>query len=164
MKISSYIFFSFLFALLLFSITTFINFKLSREVNENAEYVSRSTEITKNGTRFQRNILTMVSGLRGYLLTGERYFIESYDEAVKENETILQELSAIITDTSQVVKTLNSLVIEMELRYDLLKKAFHVEKQRKATKPGKGAVEERIKEKKVRATVKSTRKKTFDLE
>ncbi len=48
--------------------------------------------------------------------------------------------------------------------YDLLKKAFHVEKKRKATKPGKGAIEERIKEKKVRATIKSTRKKSFDLE
>lgn len=33
------------------------------------------------------------------------------------------QLEPIITDTSQVVKTLNSLVIEMELRYDLLKKA-----------------------------------------
>jgi DNA segregation ATPase FtsK/SpoIIIE, S-DNA-T family len=33
------------------------------------------------------------------------------------------QLEPIITDTSQVVKTLNSLVIEMEQRYDLLKKA-----------------------------------------
>jgi S-DNA-T family DNA segregation ATPase FtsK/SpoIIIE len=33
------------------------------------------------------------------------------------------QLEPIITDTSQVVKTLNSLVIEMESRYDLLKKA-----------------------------------------
>ena len=33
------------------------------------------------------------------------------------------QLEPIITDTSQVVKTLNSLVIEMEARYDLLKKA-----------------------------------------
>ena len=33
------------------------------------------------------------------------------------------QLEPIITDTSQVVRTLNSLVIEMEQRYDLLKKA-----------------------------------------
>lgn len=33
------------------------------------------------------------------------------------------QLEPIITDTAQVVKTLNSLVIEMEARYDLLKKA-----------------------------------------
>ena len=33
------------------------------------------------------------------------------------------QLEPIITDTSQVVKTLNSLVIEMDQRYDLLKKA-----------------------------------------
>ncbi len=33
------------------------------------------------------------------------------------------QLEPIITDTAQVIKTLNSLVIEMESRYDLLKKA-----------------------------------------
>ncbi len=33
------------------------------------------------------------------------------------------QLEPIITDTAQVIKTLNSLVIEMEMRYDLLKKA-----------------------------------------
>ena len=88
MKITNYIFFSFLFILLLFSVTTYINFQLSEAVNENVKYVAKSTEITKNTSRFQRNILNMVSGLRGYLLTGEKYFVESYDSAVKENATI----------------------------------------------------------------------------
>ena len=101
MKISYYIFFSFLFILLLFSFTTYINFRQSEEVKENAEYVSRSSAVIRNSTRFQRNILNMVSGLRGYLLTGEHYFVQAFDSAALENQSILKELSVLIPDSSE---------------------------------------------------------------
>lgn len=48
--------------------------------------------------------------------------------------------------------------------YDLLKKAFHIEKSRKATKPSKSATNERIKEKKVRAGIKQGRNKNIELD
>jgi signal transduction histidine kinase len=102
MKISYYIFISFLFILLLFATTTFINFRLSGTINSNTEYLSTSTEIIRNSGRFQRNILNMISGLRGYLLTGERSFIDSYDASQAENDTILTDLSSLITDTNQI--------------------------------------------------------------
>ncbi|HEY4206125.1 MAG TPA: ATP-binding protein [Puia sp.] len=102
MKISYYIFISFLFILLLFATTTFINFRLSGTINSNTEYLSTSTEIIRNSGRFQRNILNMVSGLRGYLLTGERSFIDSYDASNTENDTILTELASLISDTNQI--------------------------------------------------------------
>src|SRR5688572_14351542 len=96
MKISYFIFFSFLFILLLFSITTYINFKQSEEVRENSSWVEQSTMIIRQSNRFQRNTLNMISGLRGYLFTGENYFMQTYDSAKSENETILAELSAVI--------------------------------------------------------------------
>lgn len=52
----------------------------------------------------------------------------------------------------------------VEKFYEVLKKAFHIEKPRKATKPSKGAVNERIKVKKVRASVKINRSKNIDFE
>ena len=113
MKIAYYIFISFLFILLLFATTTFINFRLSGTINSNTEYLSTSTDIIRNSGRFQRNILNMISGLRGYLLTGERSFIDSYDASQAENDTILTELSSLITDTAQIqllkeIKQLNN--------------------------------------------------------
>jgi ribosome-associated protein len=42
--------------------------------------------------------------------------------------------------------------------YDLLKKAFHKKKIRKVTKPSKGAIEDRLKSKKVQAEKKANRK------
>jgi len=108
MKIAYYIFFSFLSILLLFATTTFINFRLSGSINANTEYLSTSTEIIRYSGRFQRNILNMISGLRGYLLTGERSFIDAYDASNTENDTILTELSSLVTDTMQ-----NRLLLEI---------------------------------------------------
>lgn len=48
--------------------------------------------------------------------------------------------------------------------YEILKKAFHVNKIRRATKPSWGAVNERIKEKKVRTIVKLNRSRKFNSE
>lgn len=113
MKISYSIFLSFFFILLLLGITTYNDYRLSEDIKENSDYFSRSTEIMKNATRFQRNVLSMESGLRGYLLTGEKSFVNSYDAANKDNNEILSELTTLITDTSQRnllndIKTLNN--------------------------------------------------------
>jgi ribosome-associated protein len=52
----------------------------------------------------------------------------------------------------------------VEKFYKILKKTFHIEKARKATKPSKSAVNERIKEKKVRSNIKQIRNKNIDLD
>lgn len=101
MKISHYIFLGFVSILILFSITTFVNLRLSNAVTENTAFFTRSTELVRNSNRFQRNVLTMVNGLRGFLLTGEQSFVEAYDTANIENGLILNEMSAMIIDTTQ---------------------------------------------------------------
>lgn len=101
MKISFLILSGFFFILLLFSITTYINYQQSEKVNENSEKFSKSSTTLRQSNRFQRNILNMVSGLRGYLLTNESFFIQSYDSAVLENDEILNDLSALIPESPQ---------------------------------------------------------------
>jgi signal transduction histidine kinase len=109
MKISYLIFLSFIFILLLFSITTYINFRQSEEVRENSEWVNKSTTIIRNSNRFQRNILNMISGLRGYLLSGENYFIQAYDSAKTENETILKELAGLNPNSADQITLLEEI-------------------------------------------------------
>jgi CHASE3 domain sensor protein len=43
----------------------------------------------------------MVSGLRGFLLTNEIFFIQTYDSAIYENEKILSELSSLVRDNAE---------------------------------------------------------------
>lgn len=100
MRISYWIFLSFLIIILLFAITTYINFRQSEKVRENSNFVVLSTSIVKNGNRFQRNILNMGSGLRGFLLTGDDYLLQVYDSAAQENDLILKELFVQTEDTS----------------------------------------------------------------
>jgi signal transduction histidine kinase len=84
----------------MFAVTTYINFRQTEKVNENSEFFAASTNVVRQSNRFQRNILNMVSGLRGYLFTGENYFIQSYDSAAIENVGILNDLSQMIPDSS----------------------------------------------------------------
>jgi signal transduction histidine kinase len=110
MKISHLIFLGFLAILIMFTITTYINYNQAEKVNENSEWFANSTTIMRESNRFQRNILNMVSGLRGYLLSGENFFIQSYDSAKEENIQILKQLNALIPDTSAQKKALATLI------------------------------------------------------
>lgn len=47
---------------------------------------------------------------RGYLITGNDYFIQAYDSAVVENELILEELRELIPDTSIQQASLNQII------------------------------------------------------
>jgi signal transduction histidine kinase len=116
MKISYFILSGFLLILILFSITTYINFKEAERVNENSEFFARSTTVVRHSNRFQRNILNMVSGLRGYLFTGEKYFIQVYDSAASENKAILTELSALIPDSSTQNRQFQE-ILELNFRW-----------------------------------------------
>ena len=100
MKISHIIFLSFFVILLLFSITTFINYRQSEVINSNADDFARSSVLIRNSYRFQRNFLNMVSGLRGYLLTNESFFIQTYDSAIIENEMILENMTSSVPANS----------------------------------------------------------------
>jgi signal transduction histidine kinase len=98
MKISYLILLGFLMVLILFTITTSINFRQAEKVNENSDFFAKSTVTVKHSNRYQRNILGMVSGLRGYLFTGEMNFLQSYDSAAQENDIILKELEVMVAD------------------------------------------------------------------
>jgi signal transduction histidine kinase len=101
MKLSYLILTGFLLILILFTTTTYINYVQSQKVNENSERFAQSSTILRHSNRFQRNFLNMVSGLRGYMLTNESFFIQAYDSAETENREILAELSHIIPDSSR---------------------------------------------------------------
>lgn len=110
MKISYLILIGFFVILAMFATATFINYRQAEKVNENSEFFAKSTAIVRNTNRFQRNLLNMVSGLRGYLFTGENYFIQSYDSAAAENVLILNELALEMPDTSRQKRALDEII------------------------------------------------------
>ncbi len=109
MKISVTIFLGFAIILLLFSITTFVNFRQSQEVQENTQWVAASQVVIRNSLRYQRNIIDMESSLRGFLFTGEASFLEPYDSAASENQQLFLELDSLIKDHSAQEKNLHDI-------------------------------------------------------
>jgi len=103
MKISVLILSGFFVILVLFAFTTYINYQQSDKINENSERFAASSTVLRNSNRIQRNVSNMVAGLRGYLLTRESSFIESYDSASNENVELLKELSAVPLQERQEV-------------------------------------------------------------
>ena len=114
MKISTLILTGFFVILALFTITTYINYRQSDQINENSERFAESSTILRHSNRIQRNVSNMLSGLRGYLLTQESSFIESYDSAVNENAVLLRELSSTSLSDRQ-----SKLLSEIEERHRL---------------------------------------------
>lgn len=101
MKISQSILLSFLVVLVLFSVLAFINYRQSALILENVNQFDRSASIVRYSNRFQRNFLSMVSGLRGYLTTSEESFIQTYDSSLWENNEILTELKTFVPEGSE---------------------------------------------------------------
>ncbi|MEO6720843.1 MAG: ATP-binding protein [Ferruginibacter sp.] len=101
MKISNLIFISIFFILLLFSITTYINFNQSEKVRENATYFSVSSTFVRQINELQRNIFNMERSLRGFLLTGEDFLLQTYDSTRAVNKTIFQECASIAQQFEQ---------------------------------------------------------------
>lgn len=80
----------------------------SGEVASKATLLSNSSNIVRTGSRFQRNILNMERGLRGYLITGERYFLHNYDSSKAENDVLIRQLkTALANDTLQTSRIKN---------------------------------------------------------
>ena len=91
--------------LVLFSVTTYINFRESQKVAENANYLATSSNLIRLGGRFQKNILNMERGLRGYLITNEKYFLKGYDSSKLENTNLISQIHPILkNDTAQFVR------------------------------------------------------------
>jgi ribosome-associated protein len=82
-----------------------------------------------------------------------------------EKSTLLEKLSTKIDTEGNLIiqcqenrSQLQNKEIAVTKFYDLLKKAFHKKKIRKATKPSKGAIEDRLKSKKVQSEKKKGRR------
>jgi signal transduction histidine kinase len=109
MKISKLIFLSIFSILLLFTITTYVNYTQSEEVRENAEYLTVSSNIVRQSNQLQRNILNMERDVKAYSGTNETYLFQAFDSGAIENKAILDELSAAIPSTSAQGKKLREI-------------------------------------------------------
>ncbi len=98
MKLSRQIFLAFLIVLILSVVDSFTNYLLSIRVRENTDFLNKSESIIRNSTRLHKSIIEVQSAFRGYLLTNDTSFMNTYRQGTKNipalfktQETLLNE-------------------------------------------------------------------------
>jgi signal transduction histidine kinase len=110
MKLSTKIFIGFSLILALYVLDFFINSKLFDQVNQNAEFLTRSESIIRNSTRLHKTMINMQSGFRGYLLTDNDNFLESYKEGLSEVPLIVEEQRMFLSDAPRQLAELDTIM------------------------------------------------------
>jgi signal transduction histidine kinase len=101
MTIRLQLFIGFSILILIFVIDFFVNQRLSREVIINTNYVSNSEAVIRNSNVLHKNSIDMQSGFRGFLLTEQESFLDTYTEGVAVYPQLLREQRALITSEIQ---------------------------------------------------------------
>ncbi|WP_210463724.1 sensor histidine kinase [Rufibacter roseolus] len=81
MNLTTKLFAGFVLISFLFTTVAIVNYRLSEDVISNSAFVSDSQNITRTSASLQRSIIDMETGMRGYLLTGNRTFLDPYFSA-----------------------------------------------------------------------------------
>lgn len=91
MKLSTQILLAFILVILFSVADSYTNYNLSIKVQRNSLFLSQSEEIIRSSNKAHRAIIEMQSGIRGYLLTNDSSFLDSYYEGLKSVPILLNE-------------------------------------------------------------------------
>jgi signal transduction histidine kinase len=110
MKLSTKLFIGFVLISILFTAVAIVNFKLSEDVIENSQWVSRSQIVVRNSASLQRNIIDMEAGLRGFLLNGNEKFLVPYYQAKKHLPNLFEEIKGYTSSSTGQVNKLQEII------------------------------------------------------
>ena len=91
MKLSNQILLAFTLVILLSIADSYTNYMLSKKVQLNSQFLARSEEIIRNSNKTHKAIIEMQSAFRGYLLTNDQTFLDSYFKGIKIVPTLIRE-------------------------------------------------------------------------
>jgi signal transduction histidine kinase len=110
MKLSVKLFVGFVLISVLFTAVAIVNFRLSEDVIQNSQWVTRSQIVVRNSAALQRNIIDMETGLRGYLLNGNETFLQPYYIAKDQLNSLFNETKRFIADSPQQIEHVNNII------------------------------------------------------
>ena len=109
MRLASQIALGFLTAISIDLLDSYTNYTLTRQVKINSDFVANSEQIIRNSSTVNKGIIEMQSGLRGYLLTADTSFLDSYYNGLAEIPKLLNQQKGLAVEASQS-KRLDSII------------------------------------------------------
>ncbi|RZJ39530.1 MAG: HAMP domain-containing protein [Chryseobacterium sp.] len=112
MKLSTQILVAFTLVILLSVADSYTNYMLSKKVQLNSQYLARSEEIIRNSNKTHKAIIEMQSAFRGYLLTDDHSFLDSYFKGLKRVPLLMKEQQILIGTNNPQRSVLDSIQTE----------------------------------------------------
>jgi signal transduction histidine kinase len=102
MTIRIKLYIGFLILILIFIVDFFVNQGLSGNVNRNSEFLGNSENIIRNSNVIHKNIISMQSGFRGFLLTDNKIFLQPYYDGLKSVPPLILLQKQLVNNPGQI--------------------------------------------------------------
>lgn len=109
MKLSFQFLLAFLLVLFLSTLDTGSNYLLSLKVERNSQFLSRSQEIIRHSTSLHKSIIDMQSSFRGFLLTNDDQFLESYNRGTDTVPLLINDLRNLVVSNSNQIMLIDTI-------------------------------------------------------
>jgi signal transduction histidine kinase len=109
MKLSAQIILAFSVIIILSAADSYTNYLLSKKVEQNSDFLSKSEDVIRNSNKIHREIINMQSSFRGYLLTEDTTFLEPYYSGIKKVPYYLSKQKSLISDNQTQLSILDSI-------------------------------------------------------
>jgi len=110
MKLSVQILLAFAIIILLSVADSYTNYLLSEKVKRNTQFLSKSEAVIRNANQTHKAIIEMQSSFRGYLLTDDASFLDTYYGGIKKVPIYLKEQQKLTGSNSMQRSILDSIV------------------------------------------------------
>jgi signal transduction histidine kinase len=109
MKLAAQIFLGFSVVIGISLVDSYVNYNLSQKVNRNTAFLSKSESIIRNSSRLHKTVIEMQSAFRGFLLTGDEAFLDSYYLGNRELPTLFADQRKLIENSKAQTVRLDSI-------------------------------------------------------
>jgi len=111
MKLSTQILLAFSLIIILSVADSYTNYRLSRKVHLNSQFLSKSEDVIRNSNKTHRAVLEMQSAVRGYLLTNDTTFLRPYYSGLEKVPQFLKQQHKLIDDNETQRRILDSVAV-----------------------------------------------------
>ena len=97
---------------------SYTNYLLSKTVSDNTRFLANSEAVIRNSHLLHKRILEMQSGFRGFLLTEDDSFLDSYEDGLKQIPGVIREGQELTMSTPQKIKIDSIILLHFQwIRY-----------------------------------------------
>lgn len=109
MKLSTQILLAFAVVIMLSTADSYTNYMLSEKVQRNSKFLSQSETVIRNSNKTHKRIIDMQSSFRGYLLTDDQSFLNSYYEGMTRVPILLDAQKKLVGNRQPQTAILDSI-------------------------------------------------------